>query len=407
MSEFSFQDALSKHEFDWDDQRNQVRLNPALNQDFAFAVEQIFFRLCKTHRFPGVLGVTSSGTTRSENSLRLYFLPKRAFLASAHGVNQHLRVQQKDVFLGVLPMFHVGGLGLSARAHAANAMFYDRSLEKWSAQKFCQLVDDVEATVSSLVPTQVYDLVKEGLVCPPTLRAVVVGGGALDLELYRKARQLGFPLLPSYGMTELCSQVATASLDSLLIKPDNIQTLPPLELLNHVRTISRDGRVLFLSGAAFSAAVDVDQSEKPGELAVENNFELNPAQEVHTADLLEVYEQNLKKCIRIIGRQGQSVKINGEWVQVGALNVKWAELSQDTNCVLLAEPHERSGRRIVLICEWANYHSSHVAVEKFNQQVLPVARISATYVVNQIPKTPLGKINFGQLSRMLQTPHLR
>ena len=40
------------------------------------------------------------------------------------------------------------------------------------------------------------------------------GGGAVSDELYRDARALGWRVLPSYGMTECCSQVATALSDS-------------------------------------------------------------------------------------------------------------------------------------------------------------------------------------------------
>ena len=66
---------------------------------------------------------------------------------------------------------------------------------------------------SSLVPAQVLDLVRAGLRPPPVLRAIVVGGGAISAELYRDARALGWPVLPSYGMTECCSQIATATHD--------------------------------------------------------------------------------------------------------------------------------------------------------------------------------------------------
>src|SRR5262249_6368285 len=47
---------------------------------------------------------------------------------------------------------------------------------------------------------------------PPSLRAVIIGGGALHDSLYERAIQMGWRLLPNYGMTECCSQVATSSL---------------------------------------------------------------------------------------------------------------------------------------------------------------------------------------------------
>jgi O-succinylbenzoic acid--CoA ligase len=49
---------------------------------------------------------------------------------------------------------------------------------------------------------------------PPTLRGVLVGGGPVDVELLRRARRLGLPVKPTYGLTEAASQVATLPLDA-------------------------------------------------------------------------------------------------------------------------------------------------------------------------------------------------
>jgi O-succinylbenzoic acid--CoA ligase len=49
---------------------------------------------------------------------------------------------------------------------------------------------------------------------PPTLRGVLVGGGPVDVELLRRARRLGLPVMPTYGLTEAASQVATLPLDA-------------------------------------------------------------------------------------------------------------------------------------------------------------------------------------------------
>lgn len=46
---------------------------------------------------------------------------------------------------------------------------------------------------SSLVPTQVVDLVNGEIQAPPGVRCIIVGGGALDMETGRRARALGWP----------------------------------------------------------------------------------------------------------------------------------------------------------------------------------------------------------------------
>ena len=90
------------------------------------------------------------------------------------------------------------------------------------------------------VPAQVYDLVHLNLCPPASLRAIIVGGGALSESLLNKGRELGWKLHPSYGLTECASQVATWRQDGL-------------EILNHVEIrISKKGCIEIHSPALLS-----------------------------------------------------------------------------------------------------------------------------------------------------------
>ena len=70
-------------------------------------------------------------------------------------------------------------------------------------------------------------MVKGGWTAPVDLRAVVVGGGRLEETAGRAARELGWPVLASYGLTEAGSQVATQS-PELLDAPYAVDGLPVL-----------------------------------------------------------------------------------------------------------------------------------------------------------------------------------
>ena len=60
--------------------------------------------------------------------------------------------------------------------------------------------DDV--TLASMVPTQLARLLDR----PPKLRAVLLGGAPADRTLLTRARDAGWPVAPTYGLTQACSR---------------------------------------------------------------------------------------------------------------------------------------------------------------------------------------------------------
>ena len=65
--------------------------------------------------------------------------------------------------------------------------------------------DDV--TLASLVPTMLARLLDDNATPGPRLRAVLLGGAPADRTLLTRARDAGWPVAPTYGLTEACSQV--------------------------------------------------------------------------------------------------------------------------------------------------------------------------------------------------------
>ena len=153
-----------------------------------------------------------------------------------------------DRWLLALPPWHVGGFSLWARAFVSGSAV-DVVEQKWNPQQFAEACEAHGTTLASLVPTQVVDLVQQGIDAPPSLRAVVVGGAGLERELGQSARLLGWPVLQSYGMTETASQVATEPLDHLDLdfNPD------ALELLPHWTAALSDAGMLKLAGPALAS----------------------------------------------------------------------------------------------------------------------------------------------------------
>ena len=167
---------------DFFDDQSHVLLNPRLPDEERRALE----RLGKeSPSLRGHVWIATSGTT---GAMRLVALSKRAILVSAEAVNRHLGVTAGDVWVCVLPTFHVGGLGIYARAALTRSPVI---ASDWNARQFMQTAAAEHVTLASLVPAQVRDLVAQGEPAPSAMRAIVVGGGEMPLDLYSAARSLG------------------------------------------------------------------------------------------------------------------------------------------------------------------------------------------------------------------------
>jgi len=326
-------------DIDWLSAESHVLLNPRMPEDERRRLESFVIDL------PGHVWLATSGTT---GALKLTALSKNALLASAAAVNRHLQSSASDVWLCVLPAFHVGGLGIYARAFLSGARVVHAA---W---------DDV--TLASLVPAQLSDLVRNRTVPPPSLRAVVVGGGALSEDLYDAARELGWPLLPSYGMTECGSQVATATSSS-----------SDLLLLDHMAArVEPDGTLALRSEALFTGYATEEGFADP---KVDGWF---ITEDVASLD---------GRVLRVEGRRGDFVKIGGESVDLSRLDRILLSLGADA--AVYAIPDERLGHVIALAVASGDAEAIAAA---FNARVFPFERVRRVVHVPEIPRTSLGKI---------------
>jgi O-succinylbenzoic acid--CoA ligase len=156
----------------------------------------------------------TSGTTAAPKPVHLTY---GNFRASAAAAQANLPLRPDDRWLCVLPLFHVGGLSILTRTalYGASAIVHER----FDAEAVRDSLESGEATVVSLVATMLRRLRDAGLSHAPGLRAALVGGGPVPRDLLEWGREAGLPLLQTYGMTETCSQIATAAAGSDAARP--------------------------------------------------------------------------------------------------------------------------------------------------------------------------------------------
>jgi O-succinylbenzoic acid--CoA ligase len=299
---------------------------------------------------------------------------RRSLMASAAAVNEHLNATAADVWLRCLPEFHVGGMAIGARAELANSKVVEFP-GKWNAAEFCEVLTAENVTLTALVPTQVHDLVSGGHKAPNGLRATIIGGGRLEESLYQAARALGWPLLPSYGLTEAASQVATAPLSSL----QNAE-FPALRVLSCWETRTDAEARLEIRGPALchgyyrQDAAGMWQWENP---FVDDWF--------RTADCVELSGLDTQRGLRWLGRADRTVKILGELVDVDALEARLSKLA-DAEVILFPIADERRGVRLTAVSP----QPLGRAVAALHEQCAPFERIGEILTA-PIQRSALGK----------------
>lgn len=310
---------------------------------------------------------------------------KQAMLVSAQAVNDWLEVDKKSKWGLALPIDHVGGFAILARVFQAGCGFAE--LEgKWDAEKFHRWISDEGVTHVSLVPTQVHDLVEAGLRAPKNLLAVVVGGGRLLETLGRAARELGWPVLASYGMTEAGSQIATQSVNDLS-KPfheGNLEILP----IWQVET-DTDDRLKISGDALFRGYLFQEESGVRFEPTLSKSFLTNDR---------GIISGNYLKPL---GRMDALVKVMGVLVDIEAVERRFLEIAagrvSPEKFAVIALPDLRNEHVLVAIFEGGIPAG---CVEDYQRVAPSLEQITEVFQIEKFPRSSLGKLRRGQLMEM-------
>lgn len=309
----------------------------------------------------------SSGTTGG--ALKGYAISKDALFTNADAVNKHFHLSQDDVWGLSLPNYHIGGLSVIARAYLLQNRVID--VRGWEPHSWLEKIQEV--TITTIVPTQLYDLVKLGLKAPKNLRFIVVGGDFLSSELKKKAMELGWPVIRTFGMSEVCSQLASARRP----EDDEIQVMP----IHQIKT-NNEGRLMVKSKALFTLEFRLEDKLKItlAEDLCQDGFYL-------TSDKVEIDGNTIKH----LGRMGDEVKIAGHLVNLLSLkNILGNFLVQNNiygKMEITIQDDERKGKKLILLIQKDVLpYLPHV------KEILLPVKIDEVIEVKNFNRTDLGKL---------------
>ena len=334
----------------------------------------------------------SSGTSGLPKGV---VLTHRNLVASLCQTRPVHRVGEDDIVIAALPLFHAFGFQVTlnlALLQGATAVI----LPRFELDAFLTAVQDHAVTRAELVPPIVLALAASDRVDDfdlSSLHMVTAGAAPLDADLARAcAARIGCRIKQGYGMTELGGSSHIAP-DHGLDKPESIgPALPGVKC----RVIDH------------ATGAEVGPGE-PGELlircaAVMEGYLGNPAATatmidadgwLHTGDVVTVDPDG---WFRVTGRIKELIKYKG--FQVAPAELEGVLLTHPAvgDAAVVRSPDEMAGEVPKAFIVLRGSASADELVGWLAERVAPYKRVRRVEFVDQIPKSPSGKILRGLLA---------
>ena len=340
----------------------------------------------------GILAIVyTSGTTGSPKGV---LLPAEAFLASAAASAEMLGAIASDRWLVCMPLFHVGGLSILVRCCLSGscAVIHRDFDPARVAESFA--ADEVSGV--SWVATMLERVLaeREGLPAPPGLRFALVGGGPVSEALLRRAHDLGYPVAPTYGLTESASQVATCPPDGVAqslkfgLRPLSGVQLRVVDDLGHELAANQVGEICVRGPTLMRGYLGLpDQTSR----ALRDGW-------LHTGDAGLLDEEG---SLRVLERRDDLIVFGGENIYPAEIEGVLESHPAIREAGVTAEPHPEFGARPVAWCVRREAVRVSVAeLRSFCRNQLAAYKVPDRFEwVDALPRSESGKL----LRRKLRT----
>ncbi|AOV07028.1 o-succinylbenzoate--CoA ligase [Sporosarcina ureilytica] len=132
----------------------------------------------------------------------------------------NLGLEENDVWLCTMPLFHISGFSILVRSvlYGMEVRLY----EKFDAKKVAREIYEGTITRMSVVSVMLnqilLELERQEKTAHASFKTMLAGGGSIPIDYLKRANACRIPILQTYGMTETSSQTATLSANDALRK---------------------------------------------------------------------------------------------------------------------------------------------------------------------------------------------
>jgi len=316
---------------------------------------------------------------------------------------QGLGIEDSDVVMPVVPMFHVNAWGLPFAATAAGAKHVYPGPAPEPAD-LAQLIEEEGVTIAAGVPTVwlgLLEYLEDNPVDLSALDRIVVGGAAVPEAVIRQFDDLGVEVLHAWGMTET-SPIGSAA-----------HLTPGLEDRSYDDQVAaRKTQGLIVPGLEFEVLGDGDEpidwdGEDFGELLIrgpwvtDEYYERPDANQtdfegswLRTGDIVTVDPEGY---IEIVDRADDVIKSGGEWISSQELENAIMAHDEVSEAAVIGVPHEKWGERpvaFVVPVDGADREALVDEVAALVREDYPDWWVpDAVEFIDAVPKTATGKFS--------------
>ncbi len=373
--------------------------------------------------------VFTSGTSGQPKGVLLTFANH---FWSANASAYRLGIDPNDIWLSVLPLYHVGGLAVLFRS-----ALYGTAVSLHPRFDVAAINHDLESnpiSLISLVPTMLQRLLQSRTFWPTSLRLILLGGAAAPPELVQQANALprksvfsdqysvtseetltinhSPPLVATtYGLTEAASQVATllpadaARKSGSVGKPLMFTSIKIVDEAGVERPSNQIGEIVVTGPTVMAGYFDKEIHRRDrGERRENENSALSASSAVnntiHTGDLGYL---DADGDLFLVQRRSDLIVTGGENVYPAEVEAVLRLHTAVTEACVVGIPDAAWGQRVVAMVQVGGetavsaddliaFCREHLAGYKIPRQIELVA---------QLPLTASGKIGREQVAEIL------
>ncbi|MCY3410626.1 MAG: o-succinylbenzoate--CoA ligase [Candidatus Heimdallarchaeota archaeon] len=160
--------------------------------------------------------IFTSGTTSHPKAVMLSY---ENHYSSARSSAELLGIRDDDAWLNCIPLYHVGGLEIVFRSCINGTSMI--LMPSFNEDVIREKIVNNEVSMISVVPTMFKRLYTQPIISS-RMRCILIGGAHTPGSMVQWALQHELPIAITYGMTETCSQAATATTEILEKFPQSV-----------------------------------------------------------------------------------------------------------------------------------------------------------------------------------------